>query len=52
VSTESGARSSRIAAVWRLRGIPRNRHYVDGWVMWPAGLVPLLRLPRASVPAT
>jgi integrase/recombinase XerD len=28
------------------------RHYVDGWVMWPAGLVPLLRLPRASVPAT
>ena len=28
------------------------RHYVDGWVMWPAGAFPLLRLPRASVPAT
>jgi hypothetical protein len=28
--------------VWRLRGIPRKRHYVDGWVMWPAGVFPLL----------
>jgi site-specific recombinase XerD len=28
------------------------RHYVDGWVMWPAASFPLLRLPRASVPAT
>jgi site-specific recombinase XerD len=28
------------------------RHYVDGWVMWPAGVFPLLGLSRASVPAT
>ena len=28
------------------------RHYVDGWVMWPAGLVALLGLSRAPVPAT
>ncbi len=28
------------------------RHYVDGWVMWPAGVFPLLGLPRAPVPAT
>ncbi len=27
-------------------------HYVDGWVMWPAGVFPLLGLSRASVPAT
>jgi integrase len=28
------------------------RHYVYGWVMWPAALFPLLGLARASVPAT
>jgi site-specific recombinase XerD len=28
------------------------RHYVDAWVMWPAGVFPLLGLPRAPVPAT
>ena len=28
------------------------RHYVDGWVMWPAGVFSLLGLSRASVPAT
>ena len=28
------------------------RHYVDGWVMWPPGLVPLLGLARVAVPAT
>ena len=28
------------------------RHYVDDWVMWPAGVFPLLGLSRASVPAT
>jgi site-specific recombinase XerD len=28
------------------------RHHVDGWVMWPAGVFPLLGLSRASVPAT
>ena len=28
------------------------RHYVDGSVMWPAGVFPLLGLARASVPAT
>jgi len=28
------------------------RHYVDGWVMWPAGVLPLLGLARAAVPAT
>jgi site-specific recombinase XerD len=28
------------------------RHYVDGWVMWPAAMFSLLGLPRAPVPAT
>jgi site-specific recombinase XerD len=28
------------------------RHYVDGWVMWSAGVFSLLGLPRAPVPAT
>ena len=42
----------RIALVCRLRGIPRNRHYVDGWVMWPAGVFPLLGLSLSPVPAT
>jgi site-specific recombinase XerD len=28
------------------------RHYVDGWVMWPAGVFPLLSLSQAPVPAT
>ena len=26
------------------------RHYVDGWVMWPTGVLPLLDLSRAPVP--
>jgi site-specific recombinase XerD len=30
----------------------RLRHYVDGWVMWPAASFSLLGLPRAPVPAT
>ena len=28
------------------------RHYVDGWVMWPAGVFPLLTASGAPVPAT
>jgi integrase/recombinase XerD len=28
------------------------RHYVDGWVMWPAGVFPLLSLSLSPVPAT
>ena len=28
------------------------RHYVDGRVMWPAGVFPLAGAPRAPVPAT
>ena len=28
------------------------RHYVDGWVMWPAGVFPLLGLSLSQVPAT
>jgi len=28
------------------------RHYVDGWVMWPAGVFPLTGLLRVPVPAT
>ena len=28
------------------------RHYVDGWVMWPAGVFPLLGLSLGPVPAT
>jgi hypothetical protein len=43
---------SNIAFVWRLRGIPRNRHYVDGWVMWPAAIFAVLGLLWAPVPAT
>jgi hypothetical protein len=32
--------------------MPRKRHYVDGWVMWQAGVFPLLGLSRAFVLAT
>ena len=28
------------------------RHYVDGWVMWPAGVFSLLGLSLSPVPAT
>ena len=28
------------------------RHYVDGWVMWPAGVFPLLGVSLSPVPAT
>jgi integrase len=28
------------------------RHYVDGWVMWTAGVFPLAGVPRGPVPAT
>jgi len=28
------------------------RHYVDGWVMWPAAASPLVAEPRVLVPAT
>jgi site-specific recombinase XerC len=28
------------------------RHYVDGWVMWPAGVFTLLGLSPGPVPAT
>jgi hypothetical protein len=28
------------------------RHYVDGWVMWPARVFPLAGVPRGPVPAT
>jgi integrase len=28
------------------------RHYVDGWVMWPAGVFPVLGLAPGPVPAT
>ena len=34
--------SSAIAAVCRLWRILHKRHYVDGWVMWPPGVFPLL----------
>ena len=30
----------------------RLRHYVDGWVMWPAARFPLLGLTRVPVLAT
>jgi hypothetical protein len=32
----------RVPNVCLLCGIPHNRHYVDGWVMWPAGVFLLL----------
>jgi len=38
--------------VCRLCEISHNRHYVDGWVMWPPGVFPLLAVPCAPVPAT
>ena len=41
-----------IAVVCRLRGIPRNRHYVDGWVMWPAGAFAVVGVALGPVPAT
>jgi integrase len=28
------------------------RHYVDGWVMWPAGVFPLMGLAAGPIPAT
>src|SRR5450755_2173056 len=40
MSTSPALRS--IALVCRLCGIPHNRHYVDGWVMWPAGVFPVV----------
>jgi integrase len=57
VSVTSGKIAERARRNWAAAGLEsitlhECRHYVDGWVMWPAGLVPLLRLPRASVPAT
>ncbi len=39
-------------------GLPKRvtlhdlRHYVDGWVMWPAGVFPLLGVSLSPVPAT
>jgi integrase len=33
-------------------GAHRLRHYVDGWVMWPAGVFPLLGLAAGPIPAT
>jgi len=33
-------------------GVHTLRHYVDGWVMWPAGVFPLAGVPRGPVPAT
>jgi integrase len=33
-------------------GFHTFRHYVDGWVMWPAAMFSLLGLARAPVPAT
>jgi hypothetical protein len=52
ISTGTPPRRASVAYVWRLRGIPRKRHYVDGWVMWPAGVFPLLGLSLSPVPAT
>jgi hypothetical protein len=28
------------------------RHYVDGWVMWPAAMFPVAGVPLRPVPAT
>jgi integrase len=36
-----------------LRVTPHQlRHYVDGWVMWPAGVFAVVGVSRGSVPAT
>ena len=32
--------------------IPHKRHYVDGWVMWPAVMFAVVGELRGSVPAT
>jgi len=52
--TVAGSRP-RIASVANeclLCGIPHKRHYVDGWVMWPAGAFALLAGILGLVPAT
>jgi len=36
------SRASTCRAVRAPLADPTNRHYVDGWVMWPAGVFPLL----------
>ena len=56
-SVHSGKWQARADAVWKKADLNRitlheARHYVDGWVMWPAGVFPLLGVSRASVPAT
>jgi hypothetical protein len=38
--------------VCRLCGIPHNRHYVDGWVMWPDVVFPLAGVVMTPIPAT
>jgi hypothetical protein len=36
-TSEIGTPSAKavLAKVWRLCGSPHNRHYADGWVMFP-----------------
>jgi integrase len=47
------ARAARVGlGEQRRRGLHSLRHYVDGWVMWPAAMFPLLRLAPAPGSAT
>jgi hypothetical protein len=41
-----------MAAECLLCEITHKRHYVNGWVMWPAGVFPLAEALRGPVPAT
>ena len=47
-STPARYQLSRVltAKVWRLCGIPHNRHYVDGGVMCPVGVFVMVDVVR------
>ena len=52
--TNHASTASRISPTLRNKKISPHtlRHFVDGWVMWPAGVFPLLGLSLSPVPAT
>jgi site-specific recombinase XerD len=53
VDKHAAAASTACTSIATKRVTPHTlRHYVDGWVMWPAGVFPLLGLSLSPVPAT
>ena len=53
LSKHAATAASGCASLNSKRVTPHTlRHYVDGWVMWPAGVFPLLGLSLGPVPAT